>query len=190
VRLVPTPSQTVGPFFSIGLRDVGLAELVAPDDVDAVRLGGVVLDGEGDPVVDALVEIWQANRAGRYLHPEDGREHLPLEDGFTGFGRCATDDQGRYEFVTVKPGRVPNGDGALQAPHVAVTVLARGLLKHLTTRVYFPDEVAANAADPVLCSIAEADDRDTLIAKPRARARALSFDIRLQGDRETVFLRV
>ena len=104
-----------------------------------------MIDGDGEPVDDALVEIWQANRHGRYRHPEDTREELPLEDGFTGFGRCPTDAEGRFEFVTVKPGAV---DG--QAPHISVCVLARGLLRHLFTRIYFPDEAEANAADPLL----------------------------------------
>lgn len=188
MRLRPTASQTVGPFFVIGLPDEARAHLVSPDDPDAVRLGGVVLDGAGEPVVDALIEIWQPNRAGRYAHPEDAREEIPLEEGFDGFGRCATDAEGRYEFVTVKPGPVPAADGGLQAPHIDVSVFARGLLKRLTTRVYFPDETAANEADPALSSIEDPAERSTLVARPEDGR--LRFDIHLQGDRQTAFFGV
>jgi protocatechuate 3,4-dioxygenase alpha subunit len=188
VTLAPTPSQTVGPFFIIGLPDEGRAELVSPDDSDAVRLRGTVFDGSGEPVVDALVEIWQANRAGRYAHPDDTREQIPLEDGFRGFGRCATDRRGRYEFVTVKPGRVPGPNGRPQAPHIEMSVFARGLLKRVATRTYFPDEAEANAADPVLASIGDPADRRTLVAQPDDGG--LRFDIHLQGDRQTAFFGV
>ena len=179
-----TPSQTVGPFFEYALPYEGGKRLVTPGDPDAIRIVGRVFDGDGQPVDDALLEIWQANRAGRYRHPEDTREELPLEDGFTGFGRCATDAEGRFEFVTVKPGAA---DG--QAPHISVCVLARGLLKQLYTRIYLPDAADANAADPLLASIADDRVRATLIAEPRGE-RALGFDIHLQGKRETVFLDV
>jgi len=184
---LPTPSQTVGPFFVIGLPFEGDQQLVAPGEDDAVRLEGVVYDGEGAPVNDALIEIWQANRGGRYAHPEDTREEIPLEDGFIGHGRCGTDDDGRYGFVTVKPGPVPALGGGLQAPHIEVSVLARGLLKRLATRVYFPDEVEANEADPVLSSL-EPEQRSTLVA--RDDGGVLRFDIRLQGEGETVFFDV
>jgi protocatechuate 3,4-dioxygenase, alpha subunit len=182
-----TPSQTVGPFFSLGLPYEGGERLAAEDDPRAIRIAGAVLDGAGAPVDDALVEIWQANAAGRYRHPEDRREALPLEDGFTGFGRCATDAAGRYGFVTVKPGVVPAADGRPQAPHIAVCVLARGLLRQVWTRIYFPYE-AANATDPLLSSIADPAVRATLIAA--ARDGALAFDIHLQGPRRTAFLDV
>jgi protocatechuate 3,4-dioxygenase, alpha subunit len=188
VTLRPTASQTVGPFFIIGLPHDALAELVPPDDPDAIRLGGVVLDGAGEPVDDALIEIWQANRVGRYAHPEDTREELPLEDGFDGFGRCATDSNGFYGFVTVKPGPVPAPEGGLQAPHVEMSVLARGLLKRLATRVYFPDETEANEADPVLSSIEDPAERNTLVAQPEDGG--VRFDIHLQGDRQTTFFSV
>jgi protocatechuate 3,4-dioxygenase alpha subunit len=188
MTLRPTASQTVGPFFSIGLPAETHSTLVAPSDPDAVRLGGVVLDGAGDPVDDALIEIWQANRAGRYAHPEDAREEVPLEDGFEGFGRCATGPDGTYAFLTVKPGPVPAPDGGMQAPHIAVSVLARGLLKRLATRVYFPDEAEANETDPVLASIEDPVERSTLIAQPEDGS--LRFDIRLQGDRQTAFFGV
>jgi protocatechuate 3,4-dioxygenase alpha subunit len=188
VALRPTASQTVGPFFSIGLPADAHSELVPPTDPDAVRVGGVILDGMGEPVNDALVEIWQANRAGRYAHPEDVRDELPLEEGFRGFGRCATGPDGSYGFVTVKPGPVPAPDGGMQAPHIVVSVFARGLLKRVATRVYFPDETEANEADPVLNSIEDPAERSTLIAK--AEDGRLCFDIRLQGELQTAFFDV
>jgi protocatechuate 3,4-dioxygenase, alpha subunit len=184
---LPTPSQTVGPFFHIGLPDL-TPELVPPDDSDAVRVFGFVYDGEGEPVIDAMIEIWQANRAGRYDHPEDTREEIALEEGFGGFGRCGTDDEGRFEFTTVKPGVVPGRGGVPQAPHIEVSLFARGVIKRLATRIYFPDEAEANAADPVLSSIEDPAERETLVAVPEDGG--LRFDIRLQGDRQTAFLAV
>jgi protocatechuate 3,4-dioxygenase alpha subunit len=156
---------------------------VAPGAPGAIRIAGRVVDGAGEPVGDALVEVWQANRAGRYRHPEDTRDELPLEEGFTGFGRCPTDAEGRFEFVTVKPGASPPS-----APHINVIVLARGLLRQLVTRIYFPDEAEANAADPLLSSLGDDNVRATLIARPLDGV--LRFDIHLQGDRETAFLDV
>ena len=179
----PTPSQTVGPFFAFALPYEGGERLVPSGDRDAVRIVGAVIDGDGAPVDDALVEIWQANRHGRYRHPEDTREELPLEDGFTGFGRCPTDAEGRFEFLTVKPGAA---DG--QAPHISVCLFARGLLRQLYTRIYFPDEAEANAADPLLSSIADDARRQSLIADPVDGV--LRFDIHLQGERQTAFLDV
>jgi protocatechuate 3,4-dioxygenase alpha subunit len=184
---LPTASQTVGPFFHIGLPYPGGAELVAPDAPGAIRLGGTVFDGEGEPVDDALVEVWQADRAGRYHHPEDTRDDPPVEGGFRGFGRCPTDAGGSYEFVTIKPGPVPAPGGGMQAPHVLVAVFARGLLKHVVTRVYFPDESAANDADPVL-GLVEPERRSDLVAVEEAGA--YRFDVHLQGDRETPFFDV
>jgi protocatechuate 3,4-dioxygenase, alpha subunit len=184
---LPTPSQTVGPFFIIGLPFDGDEQLVDADAPDAVRIEGIVLDGDGVPVDDALVEIWQANRGGRYAHPEDAREEVPLEDDFSGHGRCGTDASGGYWFVTVKPGPVPALGGGLQAPHIEVSVLARGLLKRLATRIYFPDEREANETDPVLSAL-DPERRDTLVA--RDDGGVLRFDIRLQGDGETAFLDV
>lgn len=186
--LLPTPSQTVGPFFSIGLSEDPPAELVDGGDPDAIRLSGVVYDGEGEPVVDAVVEIWQANRAGRYDHPEDTREEVELEDGFQGFGRCGTDAEGRYRFVTVKPGPVPSPEGGLQAPHILIAVFARGLLKRVATRVYFPDEAEANGADPVLSSVEDAAQREALVAAPENGG--LRFDVHLQGESQTAFFGV
>lgn len=184
----PTPSQTVGPFFHIGLPSDGRDELVAADAAGAIRIEGTVFDGDGEPVIDALVEIWQANAAGRYAHPEDRREELPLEEGFTGFGRCATDESGRYRFVTIKPGRVPAAGGTMQAPHIEVSVFARGLLKRLVTRIYFEDEEGANREDPVLSGVDEPEPRATLLAIQEDGG--YRFDIHLQGERETAFFDV
>jgi protocatechuate 3,4-dioxygenase, alpha subunit len=180
-----TPSQTIGPFLHIELPYEAEEKLVDPNHPGAIRLLGTITDGEGDAVDDALVEIWQANAEGRYAHPEDAREEVPLEEGFTGFGRCATDDQGVFEFLTVKPGRVPGPNGRPQAPHIDVSVFARGLLNRLVTRIYFPDEAEANAEDPVLSLIEDEAQRATLIA--RENGGALRFDIRLQGEGETAF---
>jgi protocatechuate 3,4-dioxygenase alpha subunit len=183
-----TPSQTSGPYLSIGLigGDLGAA-VVADDDPRAIRIRGRLLDGNGDPVLDGLIETWQANAAGRYAHPADMREDVPLEDGFTGFGRSGTVDDGWFEIVTVKPGPVPGPGGAPQAPHLLVGVFARGLLKRLVTRLYFPDEEEANATDPVLSGL-EGAERATLVARPDNGG--LRFDIRLQGDGETTFFLV
>ena len=184
---LPTPAQTVGPFFHIGLPNEDGPQLIPPESEGAIRIGGCVFDGDGEVVDDAIVEIWQANPAGRYDHPEDVREDLPITEGFRGFGRCATDADGRYEFVTLKPGPVPHPDGGTQAPHIGVAVFARGLLKQVVTRIYFPDEVEANESDPVLSSV-EAERRQALVA--REEDGALRFDVRLQGDRETPFFDV
>jgi protocatechuate 3,4-dioxygenase alpha subunit len=184
----PTPSQTVGPFFHFALLDEDQSELVRPDHPSAIRIEGTVYDGADEVVPDAMLEMWQANSAGRYAHPEDVREDLPLDENFSGFGRCGTDAEGRFAFVTIKPGPVPVPDGTPQAPHISVSVFARGLLKRLATRIYFPDEEAANAADPVLTSIEDGDLRSTLVA--HAVDGGLRFDIHLQGDRQTAFLDV
>ena len=183
-----TPSQTVGPYLAIGLlRDPIASSLVRPDDPGAVRIHGMLCDGAGDPVPDGMVEIWQANAAGRYAHPADPRAELPLDDGFVGFGRSGTAPNGRFEFLTVKPGTVPWPEGGLQAPHVEVGVFARGLLKRVVTRLYFPDEPEANAADPVLGRLG-APARAALVAVPDQRG--LRFDIRLQGPGQTTFFAV
>jgi protocatechuate 3,4-dioxygenase, alpha subunit len=185
----PTPSQTVGPFFGIGVDDGFIGpELVPREHPDAVVLFGTVTDGEDEPVSDAMIEIWQANPAGRYAHPEDAREELALTEGFDGFGRAVTDEDGRYELVTLKPGPVPWRNGGLQAPHIEVSLFARGLLKRVVTRVYFPDEAEANEADAVLSSVSDAGARAALVAVEEAGG--LRFDITLQGDRETTFFAV
>ncbi|HET9323311.1 MAG TPA: protocatechuate 3,4-dioxygenase subunit alpha [Gaiellaceae bacterium] len=156
----PTPSQTVGPYFSIGLLD-GASNELAPG---GIRITGRVLDGAGEPVPDAVVEIWQADADGRY-GPDSG------------WGRCGCEPDGRFSFATVKPGPVEG-----QAPHLTVMVFARGLLKPVLTRMYFPDEDEANSTDPILSAL---DDPSTLVARPVGDE--LAFDVTLQGDRETVF---
>jgi protocatechuate 3,4-dioxygenase alpha subunit len=182
----PTPSQTIGPFFHFALLQEGQPELVVPDHPSAFRIEGTIRDGAGEVVTDAMVEIWQADGAGHFAHPEDDRESPP--ESFSGFGRCATDNDGKFAFVTVKPGPVPGLDGLDQAPHISVSVFARGLLDRLVTRIYFPDEEEANAGDPVLASIEDPDLRSTLVG--RAVEGGLRFDIHLQGDRQTAFFDV
>jgi protocatechuate 3,4-dioxygenase alpha subunit len=187
-ELALTPSQTTGPYLTIGLLGGPISNrLLDESDPRSIRLSGVLRDGAGEPVPDGLIEIWQANAAGRYAHPADDREELPIEDGFTGFGRSATDNAGRFELVTVKPGRVPWVDGRLQAPHVLVGVFARGLLKRVATRMYFPDEDAANAEDPVLLGL-DPEERATLVA--RMEDGGLRFEIVLQGAGQTTFFAV
>lgn len=173
-----TPSQTVGPFLSLGLPWPDGPDVVADDTPGVVRIGGIVRDGAGNPVTDALVETWQADPEGHFDHPDS----VP-GTAFRGFGRCPTDGDGHWEIRTLKPGAV---DG--QAPHVDVSVFARGLLDRVVTRIYFPDEEAANAADPVLATV-PAERRATLVAV-RTGAGDLRFDISLQGDAETVFFAV
>jgi protocatechuate 3,4-dioxygenase alpha subunit len=183
-----TASQTVGPFFAIlFLRSPALNVLVGPETQgQRIRIEGRVLDGERAPVPDALVEIWQANAHGRYNHPLDDQA-APLDPSFSGFGRAGTDEAGRFWFETVKPGSVPFDADTSQAPHIVVTVFARGLLNHLSTRIYFEDE-AANETDPVLQRVPE-DRRPTLIAQrePLPEKDLYRFDIVLQGQAETVF---
>jgi protocatechuate 3,4-dioxygenase, alpha subunit len=183
--LRPTPSQTLGPFFHDALLDEDRSELVTPDHPEALRIEGTVYDGAGEPVSDAMVEIWQANEAGRYNDPRDAREDLPLDEGFSGFGRSGTDAGGTFSFVTVKPGRVPLPNGGMQAPHIMVSVFARGLLERVVTRIYFPDEQEANANDPVLSSVEDLGLRRTLVA--HEEGDALRFDIHLQGENQTAF---
>ena len=183
-----TPSQTSGPYLSLGVAGSPVtSRLVDDGDSRAIRIRGRLLDGIGEPIPDGLVEVWQANAAGRYAHPADDRADLPLEAGFRGFGRSETVEDGWFELVTIKPGRVPAPDGGMQAPHVVVIVHARGLLKHLVTRLYFPDEDEANATDYVLSELDEAE-RASLVA--REEDGGLRFDIHLQGERQTTFFRV
>ncbi|MCA3747605.1 MAG: protocatechuate 3,4-dioxygenase subunit alpha [Rubrobacter sp.] len=184
-----TPSQTVGPYLSLGLLREDWSKLVSPDHPQAIRIEGTLYDGAGEPVTDGLVEIWQAAPSGRYDHPADGREELPLEEGFHGFGRSGTEEEGRFSFVTLKPGPVPGPGGTTQAPHVMVAVFARGLLKHLITRIYFEDEEEANGQDPVLRSIGNERVRSTLIARKEAGS-LYRFDIRLQGEGQTAFFKL
>ena len=160
-RRIPTPSQTVGPFFGIGLPFDGDSEAAPRSSHDAMRVEGQLLDGSGDPVRDGLIEVWSGQQ----------------------FARCRTDPEGAFHFTVIKPASGAAGD----APHLNVTVFARGLLRHLATRMYFPDEAAANAHDPVLGQVDPAR-RETLIA--RAQGAVMRFDIRLQGDPETVFFQL
>ncbi len=181
-----TPSQTVGPFLSIALRWPDGPHVVPEGTPGAFWLRGRVLDGDGEAVTDALVETWQADPDGRFDHPDDPRGAVaPAVPGFRGFGRSET-VPGEYAVRTVKPGRVPDGEGGLQAPHLDVSVFARGLLDRVVTRVYFEDEAAANAQDPVLTALPE-DVRGTLLATPSDDG--YRFDVVLQGERETVFFR-
>ena len=182
----PTTSQTVGPFFSIGLTRMKHDDLVsAGTSGERVVIEGRVLDGDGQPVPDAIIEIWQANSYGKYAHPED-QQDKPVEPSFSGYGRIPTDDEGKFRFSTIKPGQVPDLDGKSQAPHIVVSVFARGLLRRLVTRIYFPDE-PANAADFVL-NLVEASRRETLIAKKITGVSGkLEWNVILQGPNETVF---
>lgn len=205
-----TPSQTVGPFFHYGLPWKGGADLVgqsemgarpelfpeehyllnlsAPKDTpqgDVIEIAGRVLDGNGDPIGDAMIEIWQANAAGRYRSEDDPREDIAIDPGFIGFGRASTDDKGIYRFRTIMPGRVPGPGNTLQAPHIALSVFGRGLVKRLATRFYF-DGAPGNDTDPILVLVPE-QRRATLIAQRREDG-TWWLDIVIQGEMETVFL--
>ena len=186
MSLNATTSHTVGPFFTIGLTRLNNAEIAGPGVAgERVAIQGRVLDGDGNPVPDALVELWQANSQGKYAHPED-KQQKPLEPGFRGYGRQPTDDAGKFRFTTIKPGAVPGPEGKPQAPHIAVSVFSRGLQRRLVTRIYFPDE-PANAADFALSRV-DAARRGTLIAKKVAgQPGALEWNVVLQGPGETVF---
>jgi protocatechuate 3,4-dioxygenase alpha subunit len=180
-----TTSQTVGPFFSIALTRLKKTELAGPAvSGGRVTIAGRVVDADGKGVPDALLEIWQANSQGKYAHPEDTQDK-PIEPGFQGYGRIPTDENGKFSFTTIKPGLVPGPDGKLQAPHIAVSVFCRGLLRRLVTRIYFPNE-AANAADYVL-NLVEPARRATLIAKATTGQGALEWNVILSGGEETVF---
>ncbi|HEY5318019.1 MAG TPA: protocatechuate 3,4-dioxygenase subunit alpha [Solirubrobacteraceae bacterium] len=179
-----TPSQTVGPYFAIGLPWTGGPDAVSPDVPGRIRIHGSVFDGAGERIADHLIETWQADPEGRFadLHGYGGPSALA---GFRGFARSGAETgDGRWEIFTVKPGRVPGPDGSLQAPHIDVSVFARGLLHRCVTRIYFADEQAANVEDTVLASIPESR-RGTLLARPDEHG--YRFDIRLQGEGETVF---
>ena len=186
MSLLTTSSQTVGPYVRIGFQNFSVEELAPPGVVgERITLAGRVTDGDAKPVNDAVVEIWQANAQGKYAHPEDAQDK-PLDALFRGFGRSLTDNDGGFRFATIKPGRVPGPGGTLQAPHIAVTVFMRGLLRHVCTRIYFADD-PANADDPVL-RLVPAERRATLIATHGSRVKgAFEWNIRLQGQDETVF---
>jgi protocatechuate 3,4-dioxygenase alpha subunit len=171
MSLPHTPAQTVGPFFEFALVMKPL--LVEADAAGAIRIEGRMLDGAGEPVPDGFIEIWQAEADGQYR-------------GSSGWGRCKTDEDGKFAFTTVKPGAVRDPDGSALAPHVSVLGFSRGLLKPVLTRLYFADEVEANAADPILSAIGDAGERATLVATATGPA-SYRFDIILQGDGQTVF---
>lgn len=186
-----TPSSTVGPYFLYGLipstyggQDIITNSLVTPDLAgERIRVQGQVFDGDGAIVPDALLEIWQADAAGRFDHASASQARG--NSAFKGFGRTPTDAEGRYWFETIKPGRISGPDGKPQAPHIAVNLFARGVLKQMPTRIYFSDE--DNGEDPILFLVPSAR-RSTLIAQRREKATAVyTFDIRLQGANETVF---
>lgn len=194
MKLGQTPSQTVGPYFAYGLcsgqygygqlKQIVSGAMAGPEVAgERIRIEGRVLDGAGKPVDDAMIEIWQADAQGRYAHPSDPRGS---NSAFKGFGRCGTgtDPDLKFVFDTIKPGAV---DGR-QAPHLNVIVMMRGVLTHAYTRIYFSDEQAKNAADPVLAQV-PADRRDTLIAKRTETPQGIvyKFDINMQGAKETVF---
>ena len=201
--LKETPSQTAGPYVHIGLapsvagiesRRTEPGNVIAGPSVpgERIRIEGTVFDGVGAPVRDALLEIWQADHQGRYASPVDPKGG-EAADGFRGWGRAACDfATGVYAFETIKPGAVPARDGGLMAPHVSLWVVARGINIGLHTRMYFSDEEAANAADPVLNRIEQAVRRETLIGRREERdgKTIYHFNIRLQGDEETVFFDV
>jgi protocatechuate 3,4-dioxygenase alpha subunit len=196
MRYKQTPSQTVGPYFAYGLTPTQygyqMESIASPSPADEdtegehIRIEGRVFDGNGEPINDAMIEIWQADAQGRYAHPADARGS---NASFGGFGRAGTgtDPKLRYWFDTIKPGAVD----VTQAPHVNVIVFMRGLLTHAYTRMYFADETEANAADPVLAAVPEAR-RATLMAERHETPTGVvyRFDIRMQGDRETVFFEV
>lgn len=189
MALKQTASQTIGPFFrycltpeSYGHAGIAGASLQAPGlKGEKIRIAGRIFDGAAAPVTDAVIEIWQADAEGTYPKTaEPGK--------FAGFGRTGTDASGQFQFDTIKPGAVPGRGNAWQAPHIGIIVAARGMLGHVFTRLYFADEDAANAQDPVLTSVPE-NRRRTLIAT-RGADGVYRFDIYLQGDNETVFFDV
>jgi protocatechuate 3,4-dioxygenase alpha subunit len=190
--MLQSPSQTVGPYFSQGLLREGdnvFTNVLVSEKTEGerIRIEGCVTDGDGHPIEDAMIEIWQANRHGRYNHPID-EQAKPLDPDFMGHGRTATDTNGNYWFETIKPGPVPGPNDTLQAPHINVIVFARGMLSHAFTRVYFEDE-AANQNDAVLLSIDDEAGRNTLIAaRKKAEGKIIyRFDISSQGENETAF---
>lgn len=194
-----SPSQTAGPYVHIGLlpsaagipfepeRDWG--RMLGPGvRGERIRIEGLVLDGTSSPVKDAVLELWQPDAGGRFPGRDPG-----ADPAFSGFGRVATDfETGLFAFETIKPGRVPTADGRLQAPHATLLVFARGINIHLHTRIYFEDEAAANAEDPILALIEQEARRRTLLARRESRAGAVvyRFDVHLQGPDETVFFDV
>ncbi len=190
MSLITTPSQTVGPFLRIGFGPLAVDELVPKSTkAEVITIVGRIFDGDGKPVTDAALEIWQANAQGKYVHPDDKRK-LSIDKGFRGFGRVLTDSKGMFHLRTVKPGTVPGNGDTTQAPHLSVTIFMRGLLRHLYTRIYFGDaggNATANAADPVLSRV-PGERRSTLIARPSSKVKGeWEWNVVLQGKDETVF---
>lgn len=188
--LYPTTSQTVGPYLHIGLSGLNCADLTAgltALDTPPVIIEGRVTDGQGKPVPDGMIEIWQADAQGVYRHPDDPRYSGAdaAKSGFTGFGRLPTEPDGSFRITTIKPGRVAGPDGTLQAPHLVVSLFMRGLLKHLSTRMYFPDEAQANQQDWILQQVPAARCA-TLVAQAGDNG-TLRWNVNLQGAGETVF---
>ena len=184
---IPTSSQTVGPYFRIGLTEKYSKPCIAGPQAkgERVKLNIRVLDGDGLPIDDSLIEIWQADASGKYNHPDDPRPG-PSDPACDGFGRMGTDENGCCQFETVRPGCVPGPANSLQAPHLNVAVYSRGLLKQFYTRIYFAGD-PANQSDPVL-ALVPADRRDTLMAQPDpTRPGSWRFEVCIQGDKETVF---
>jgi protocatechuate 3,4-dioxygenase alpha subunit len=186
MKHIPTPSQTVGPFYKIGTTWLHSHDIAAKAKGERITIRGTVTDGDGKPIPDAFLEVWQANAAGKYDHPED-RQDKPVDPGFAGFARVPTDADGRFVFTTVKPGAVPGLGNRLQAPHIMVAVFMRGMLRHAFTRIYFSDEAAANAGDPVLGLVEDAARRNTLIAARASGQAEYRWDVVMQGAGETVF---
>lgn len=184
MALQATSSQTVGPYYSIGMSPLYCSEIAGSGvDGERVHVEGAIHDGRNTPVSDALIEVWQADATGRYAHRADDQPVRPAS-GFSGFGRIPTDNQGRFAFTTIKPGRVPMPDGRLQAPHLVIGVTMRGLLKTAATRMYFADDDTL-AEDPIL-SLVPTERRATLIAQ-RSAGAGFEWDIHMQGPKETVF---
>ena len=183
-----TPTQTVGPYFTLGLMPEGANILVQPStEGEHIRIEGYAFDGDGDPLFNVLLEIWQANAHGRYNHPLD-RRPLPLDPAFIGFGRTSTDANGHYWFQTIKPGLVPYQGDEMQAPHIVVLVHAGGVAYPLITRMYFADD-SSNETDPVLQGVPP-NRRSTLFAKREQRdgETVYRFDIVLRGEAEELVL--
>ncbi|MDE2647096.1 MAG: protocatechuate 3,4-dioxygenase subunit alpha [Paracoccaceae bacterium] len=192
-----SPSQTAGPYVHIGCTpnftgmkniyksDLGSLMKVGPVKGEEITLKGTIFDGNGEPLKDAMLEIWQADSTGMYNSPKEIRGKP--DPNFTGWGRCAVNlKTGLYKFDTVKPGRVPNREGTLQAPHITFWIVARGINVGLQTRVYFSDEITYNSSDPILTEIVEPKRAKTLLAL-RQRKGLYKFDIHLQGQQETIF---
>ena len=195
-----TPSQTVGPYFSIGFARLERSDLTGSSNSGTrITIRGRVIDGDGETVPDSVLEIWQADAEGRYAHPEDAADRMTANH-FFGFGRVPVNHDGEFQFTTVKPGCVPGENGEPQAPHLVISVFMRGLLRRLVTRMYFPGD-AMNESDAVLASVpasrrytlmARVDDDPGLLERHReqtspADTEMLLWDVHLQGDNETVF---